>query len=285
MLGSGQIRGPKFGLSEPARRHAELGVEQVPDEPGLRARALYVKARLHWLLEGYAPWLEPLVDEAEALARAAHETQVLARLTVLRAAIAYAHWRDLAKGEALYRQALAVWERLGNRHTINAGRYFVALVVQEAGRYSEALARANEVIATARELGDTRRLSQALQVRGKALCALRRWEEAAAALHESIQLAWDGMALVELTRSLRDLPRVLAHLRRSEAAVRLQAYAAKAAETHVGRADRFDAEQQRRVRRLVTGRVSAARWDALRREGEAMAAAEAVAMALAESAI
>ncbi len=270
--------------SEPARRHAELGAEQVPDEPGLRARALYVKARLHWLLEGYAPWLEPLIDEAEAGARAAQETQVLARLTVLRAAIAYAHRRDLAQGEALYRQALAIWERLGNRHTINAGRYFVALVVQEAGRYPEALARADEVIATARQLGDTRRLSQALQVRGKALSALRRWQEAAAALHESIQLARDGMALVELTRSLRDLPRVLAHLRRSEAAVRLQAYAAKTAQTHVGRADRFDAEQQRRVRRLVKGRVCAARWDALRREGEALSAAEAVAMALAESA-
>lgn len=271
-------------LGDSARRHAELGVEQVPDEPGLRARALYVKARLHWLLEGYAPWLEPLVDEAQALARAAQETHVLARLTVLRAAIAYAHWRNFEKGEALYRQALAMWERLGNRHMINAGRYFVALIVQEAGRHAEALARADEVIASTRALEDTRRVSQALQVRGKALCALRRWHEAAITLRESIQLAWEGMALVELTRSLRDLPRVLAHLRRSEAAVRLQAYAAKAAETHVGRADCFDAQQQRRVRRLVTGRVCAARWDALRREGEAMGAAEAVAMALAESA-
>ncbi len=267
-----------------ARHHAELGLEQVPDEPGLRARALHVKARLHWLLVGHAPWLEPTVDEAEALARAALETQVLARLIVLRAAITYAHRRDLVQGEALYRQALAMWERLGNRHAINAGRYFVALVVNEAGRHEEAIECADEVVASARLLSDTRRVSQALQVRGKALSALRRWNEAAATLHESIQLAWDAMAPVELTRALRDLPRVLAHRRRAEAAVRLQAYAAKAAEAHVGRADSFDARQERRVRRLVTGRVTPARWEVLRREGAALGAAEAVTMALAETA-
>jgi predicted ATPase len=267
-----------------ARRHAELGLEQVPDEPGLRARALHVKARLQWLLVGHAAWLESVVDDAEALARAAQETQVLARLTVLRAAITYAHRRDLVQGEALYRDALAMWERLGNRHAINAGRYFVALIADEAGRHEEAIQRADEVVASARQLSDTRRVSQALQVRGKALTALRRWSEAAATLHESIQLAWDAMAPVELTRAMRDLPRVLAHLRHAEAAVRLQAYAARAAEAHVGRADQFDAHQERRVRRLVAGRVDAARWEALRREGAALGAAEAVALALAETA-
>lgn len=266
-----------------ARHHAQLGVEQVPDDPNLGARALYVKARLQWLLEGHAPWLEPLIDEAESLARAAQDTQVLARVTVLRAAIAYAHHGDHAQGETLYRQALAMWERLGKQHSITAGRYFVALIVQEAGRHAEALERIDEVVASAKRLGDQRRASQALQVRGKALVSLRRWGEAAAALRESIQLAWDAMAMVELTRSLRDLPRVLAHLRESEAAVRLQAYAAKAAETHIGRADHFDTQQERRVRRLVTGRVSSARWHALRREGEALGSAEAVAMALAKS--
>jgi len=267
-----------------ARRHAELGLEQVPDEPALRARALHVKARLHWLLEGYAPWLDAAVDEAEALARAAQDTQVLPRLTVLRAAITYAHRHDLVRGEALYRQALAMWQRLGDRHAINAGRYFVALVVEEAGRYQEAIDGADEVVASARELADTQRVSQALQVRGKALAALRRWPEAAAALHEAIRLAWDGMAPVELTRALRDLPAVLAHRRRAEAAVRLQAYAARAAEAHVGRADRYDQQQQRRVQRLVSGRLSPPRCEALRAEGAAMSQAGAVALALAETA-
>jgi predicted ATPase len=272
------------GRGDAARRHAELGLEQVPDEPGLRARALQVKARLHWLLVGHSAWLEPSVDEAEALARAAHDTQVLARLTVLRAAISYAHHRDLVQGEALYRQALAMWERLGTQHDINAGRYFVALMAHEAGRHEEAIQRADEVAASARQLADPRRASQALQVRGKALAALRRWQEAAATLHESIQLAWDAMAPVELTRALRELPRVLAHLRRAEAAVRLQAYAAQAARAHVGRADTFDAEQEMRVRRLVAGRITPGRMEALRREGAALGTAEAVAMALAESA-
>jgi hypothetical protein len=76
----------------------------------------------------------------------------------------------------------------------------------------------------------------------------------------------------------------LAHLRRAEAAVRLQAYAAHAAQAHVGHADTFDAEQEKRVRRLVAGRIMPGRLEALRREGAALGTAEAVAMALAESA-
>lgn len=268
-----------------ALAHAQQGLALEPDEPALRAHALHVHARLHWLLRGHAPWLEAAADEAETLARAAPALPVLARVCVLRGAIAYAHRRDLAAGEALYRQALAIWERLGTRHAVNAGRYYVALVAQEAGRHAEALQRSDAVVAAAAELGDHRRMSQALQVRGKALCSLRRWDEASATLHQALKLAWDAMAPVELTRLLRDLPRVLAHRRRAEAAVRLQAFAAQAAGAHVGRADRFDADQQRRVRRLVAGQVSAVQWDTLRAEGAALDTAQAVALALAESAV
>ncbi len=264
-----------------ARRHAELGLEQVPDEPGLRACAMHVKARLHWLSVGHAAWIDPLIDEAEALARVAQDATVLARLTVLRAAIAYKHRGNMALGESLYRVALALWERLGNRHAINGGRYFVALVVHEAGRHQEAIDRADEVVHSARELDDTRRVSQALQVRGKAQAALRRWHDAAASFRESIRLAWEVMAPVELARSMRDLPPALAHLRQSEASVVLQAFAATYWQARIGQADRpFDARQERRVKRLVAGRMTPARWAAARRLGTEMGPADAVALAL-----
>lgn len=263
-----------------ARRHAELGLEQVPDEPGLRACAMHVKARLHWLSSGHAQWLDPLIDEAEALARAAQDVTVLARVMVLRAAIAYAHRGELALGESLYHAALALWERLGNQHAINGGRYFVALVAHEAGRHQEAIDRADEVVHSARQLDDPRRVSQALQVRGKAQAALRQWQAAAASLREAIRLAWDVMAPVELARAMRDLPPALAHLRQGEAAVRLQAFSAAYWQAHVGRADPVDARQQRRVRRLVAGRMTAARWEAARRTGNEMGPADAVALAL-----
>ena len=263
-----------------ARRHAELGLEQVPDEPGLRARALHVKARLHWLSAGHAAWLDPLIDEAEALARAAQDMTVLARVTVLRAAIAYAHRGDLVLGESLYRAALALWERLGNQHAINGGRYFVALVAHEAGRHQEAIDRADEVVHSARQLDDPRRASQALQVRGKAQSALRQWAAASGSLREAIRLAWDVIAPVELARAMRDLPPALAHLRQHDAAVLLQAFSAAYWQAHVGQADPFDARQERRVRRLVTGRMTSAQWQAARLRGTGMGAADAVALAL-----
>ena len=265
---------------EEARRHAELGLEQVPDEPGPRASAMHVKARLHWLSVGYAPWLEPLIDEAEALARAAQDVAVLARLTVLRAAIAYSHHHDMALGESLYRSALALWERLGNQHAINGGRYFVALIVHEAGRHQEAITRTDEVVHSAQRLGDTRRVSQALQVRGKAQAALRHLSDAALSFREAIRLAWDMVAPVELARSLRDLPPVLAHLRQGDAAVRLQAFSAAYWQAHIGQADPFDARQARRVRRLVAGQMTPTQWEAARRLGAQMGPADAVALAL-----
>ena len=255
---------------------------RCPTSPAC-ARAMHVKARLQWLLSGHAPWLDALIDEAEALARAAQHFPVQARLTVLRAAIAYAHRGDMVLGESLYRGALAMWERLRNQHAVNGGRYFVALMLHEAGRHEEAIAGADEVVQSARRLDDIRRVSQALQVRGKAQAALRRWRDAAASLRESIRLAWGAMAPVELTRAMRDLPPVLAHLHEGEAAVRLQAYSAAAARTHVGRADQYDMRQEKRVRRLVRKQMAPARWQALHREGTGLGPADAVALALHEA--
>ena len=268
-----------------ARRHAELALALVPDDPAPRAAALHMKARLHWLAIGHAPWMEAMLDEAQTLAEAAQEVATLAGITVLRAAITYSHHRDMARGEALYRAALALWEQLGNQHAINGGRYFVALVVHEAGRHAEAIEQADEVVESARALGDLRRVSQALQVRGKAQKALRRWPEAAATYRESITLAWDAMSPVELARSMRDLPPVLAHLRQVESAVQLQAFSARFWCDSMGQTDRFDLRQELRVRRLVSGRLSKAGWEAQRRHGLELSVADAVALAMRDIAL
>ena len=267
-----------------ARRHAECGLELAPADPAPRAAALHMKARLHWLAIGHAAWMEAMLDEAQALARAANEVATLAGITVLRAAITYKQHRDMAGGEALYRAALELWEQLGNQHAINGGRYFVALVVHEAGRHPEAIERADEVVASARRLGDLRRVSQALQVRGKAQMALRRWPEAAATYGESIALAWDAMSPLELARSMRDLPPVLAHLRQFESAVQLQAFSARFWRDSTGQADAFDLRQERRVRRLVAGQLAPARWERERRRGIELSVADAVALALRDGA-
>lgn len=263
-----------------ARRHAQLGLDQASGEPGVRAGALHVKARLHWLSFGYAPWMDAALDEAETLARAAQDGAVIARVHVLRAAIAYSHRGDMVQGEALYRAALGWWQRLGNQHAINGGRYFVSLIAHEAGRHEEAIERADEVIRSARELDDGRRVSQALQVRGKAQAALRRWQDATASFRDSIRLAWDAMALVELARSLRDLPPALAHLHQGESAVALQAFAARFWHERIGRIDPFDTRQERRVRRLSAGRLTSLQREAARRRGFELGVADAVKLAL-----
>ena len=267
------------GRADDAMRHTELGLADAPPGAAWRGRALHAAARVRWRATRLDDSVSTHLDEAEALARAGADTELLAGVFALRAFVVNSR-REHAQGEALHAQALALWEQLGNQHAINSGRYNLAVCAQNAGRFEEALARLAVLEAGARGLQDWRRVSQLLNVRGDALSELRRWPEAVDAFRECAQLAWDSLALHELAYVMWNLPRALAHVREPERAVRLAAFAESFWQSRFGRLTEADRRDLQRIRRLTTPQIGAKRVATLWAQGAALPLAEAMALAL-----
>jgi predicted ATPase len=267
------------GRADDALQQVALALEGAAPGSPWRSRALHAAARVRVRASRRVDGHAVLLDEAQALAEAGGDIELQASIHALRAFMANLG-RDHARGEALHAQALALWERLGNQHAINSGRYNLAVCAQYAARNLEALQRLDDVERSARRLGDWRRLSQSLNVRGNALCGLRRWDEAAASYRESVRLAWNGLAPYELIYGLWNLPRALAHLHRPEAAERLFGFAMRFWQQRFGPLSGADRRDVQRMRRLVGAQIAAPRAAALRDEGAELSLAEAVALAL-----
>ena len=265
-----------------AARAGLAGLTALPaaDDPALRARALHSLARVLWRSQRDAAGALALIDEAEPLARAATDLDLQASLLALRGFICNATEGDHARAHALHEQALVLWQRQGNRHAVHSGLYNLAVSLQQARRNAEALALLERLCASALELHDWRRLSQACNVAGNALCDLRRWPEAAQMLREALRLAWQTMAPYELAYPLWNLPRALAHLRQPERALRLASFAAGYWERGFGKLTDADRRDLVRARRLAARQLDAARLGAAWAEGATLELADAVALAL-----
>lgn len=245
-----------------------------------RARALHTLARVRWRSHRKAAEAEPLLDEAEALLGDAPDDELRAGLLSLRAFVANAAHRDHARGEALHAQALALWERLGNRHAIASGRYNLAVCAQNAKRNADCLRQLEPVIASARELQDWRRLSQSLNVRGNACTGLRDWAQAVRDYQECVRVAWDSMNAYDLSIGLWNLPHALLRRRQVDAAVRLQAFATAFWRTGFGELSDSDRRTLARFERLACRLLPRPDMLALWRDGEQMQLAQAVNLAL-----
>jgi hypothetical protein len=269
------------GQSEAALRHAEAGLACEGLDDAQRARALHSLARVRWRSLRRAEAVLPLLDEADALVAADGAPELRASLLALRAFVTNAHYRDLAAGERLHAQALALWQQLGNQHAINSGRYNLAVCAQNAGRQEASLRQLVPILASARELHDWRRLSQSFNVSGNAHSGLRAWSRAVEDYQECIRIAWRSMASFDLAHGLWNLPRALAHLRQAEAAVRLAAQASLVWRTRFGDIGAADERDLLRVRRLAARQIGRAAVAAEWAEGERLTLAQAVALALA----
>ena len=273
------------GRRDEALRHAELGLAGAPPGAPARPRALHALARVRWRATRRADGVTELIDEADALAAAAADGELQASLFALRAFVANMAGR-VAEGEALHEKALALWVRGGNQHAVNSGRYNLAVCAQNANRHAETLERLAQMEPSARALNDWRRLSQMLNVRGNALCGLRRWADAVASFRDCARLAWECLALHELAFVLWNLPRALAHVREPERALQLAGFAEAFWAARFGEFGDADRRDMRRVRRLAGVQLGVRRMDAPRIEqlwaqGAQLPLAEAMALALA----
>ena len=275
------------GQPEAGLRHVEAGLRCDGLDAGQHARALYSLARVRWRMTRRGEQVLPLLDEAHRLAGedgAGVEPEVLGRLLALRAFVINANGRDPVAGEQLHGQSLAIWQQLGNQHTINSGRYNLAVCAQNAGQHAASLRQLAPILDSARELHDWRRLSQSLNVSGNAHAGLRQWPEALADYQECIRTAWRSMTSFDLAHGLWNLPRALARLHQPELAIRLVAYASLLWRSRFGELSAADERYLVRLRRLAARQIDAARIEAEWREGEKLSLPQAVALALGVSA-
>lgn len=268
------------GRAPLALQLAEQGLAYDGLDALQRARALHSLARVRWRSRRRAGEVEPLLDEAEALLGDAPDDELRASLFSLRGFVINQTHQDPTRGEHLHAQALAIWERLGNRHAIDSGRYNLAVGAQNAQRHEECLRQLEPVIASARDGQDWRRLSQALNVRGNACSGLRRWPQAVRDYQECIGVAWRSMDAYDLAFGIWNLPRALLRLGQPEVAVRLMAFAAAFWRTGFGELAERDRRTLSRFERLLRRQWPAIDFDAAWREGEQMPLHDATQLAL-----
>jgi tetratricopeptide (TPR) repeat protein len=269
------------GEREAALRQARAGLDSVPAEPAMRARALHALGRLAWRSERRADLAEPLLQEALSAAQQAGDLEVqassLALLGFMQAAPPTA---DVDGARTLHRRALALWEAAGNQHTINGGRYNLAACDLFMRRFDTALEQLSEVARSSREQQDWLCLSGALDGIGTAMVGLRRWHEALAVQRQAIEAAWPSMSMYDLAFGLWNTPRSLAHVREPEAAWRVLGFAVPFWQARVGALDAADQHYLRLVGRLVGLQVDAARMERLWAEGRRLTLLQAITLAL-----
>jgi tetratricopeptide (TPR) repeat protein len=269
------------GQKKAALRHVEAALDCLPDDPASRARALYAVARVRWRGDLQHPErVLPMAEAAYALAAAADDAGLMAGLLSLRAFATHVRDGTPEAALALHRRALQQWERSGNRHAVNNGRYNVAVFEFHAGRAALALSQFDALSAEATVLQDWRRLAIVSDARGAMLAELRRWPEAARAHRESLALGWQVMSVYNLAYAFWNLPRSLAHLRQPALALSLAAFSEVFWSDRVGDLSPSDARELLRVRRLAARQLDARACAQAWARGRVLSLPEAMALAL-----
>lgn len=270
----------RAGQAAQALAQATRALDALPPGTPQRPRALHAVARVIWRSRRDASRVLPLLDEADALLAGRDDPVAQAAQAALRAFVTNVHLRDPQAARQLHERALALWRRTGNRHAVLSGEYNLAVTDQNQGLNEQALQRLRPLVDEAIALHDWRRVAEAHNVSGNALCGLRRWGQAAAAFAESLQAAWQHAGAYELAYPLWNLPRALAHLRHPADAAQLAAFAARFWTERFGPLGERDRLDLRRIRRLAGVQIGAQAVAQAWRAGEALALPAALELAL-----
>lgn len=264
------------GQHEKSRQHIAAALARPCPDDAMRARVLSRAARLSFRTERNAAAARALIAEALPLARRARQPNTEATLLTLEGHVTTLADRDPARGAEFTRRALALWRESGNRHLVNAGRFNVAINASRAGRDAEVLDEFRALAQEGRALEDWDLASGALDALGTSLMKLRRWPEAAAAMGESLAIAWDDGQIMSVVMSLWNVSPVLARLRQGELAARTMGAAQALWALRFGALDDHDRRDLRRVRRYTRALLGAAAAQAAWQQGAALGIAEAV---------
>ncbi len=283
------------GFAPEALAHADAAVAAAGHEAGggisRRARALVRRAWVELAAsrsdDDGSPAYERLqgwLDEALQLGQAAGDREAQARALHQRAVIASHVRGDWPLAETQLAEAQALWQALGDRRKAHARLRNRAQCWRHMGRADEALASFQSCERAAREEGDWVGQIDSLLSLTALLAERRCWAEALAANRRCVALCWQRWHRHGLGYALWNPPRILARLRRPEAAMRLMAFAAQFWERSFGPLGRADRLYVRRVRALVAAQLGSARAELLWQEGQGLDIAQAVALVQAAAA-
>jgi predicted ATPase len=282
-FGSGQV--------ELARSHAEAAVAGAGNEPVRRARALvrraWVDIAAGWVEDRHSARFAELaadLDEALSLARASGDIEAQARALQQQAIMnGHVHFdtasADLARAEALFAQSQALWLALGDRRQAQARLRNRAQCWVAMGRRTEARAIFEQCEQAARDDGDWVGQMDCQISLSTVMAVPGQWAAALQACRTAIALAWGRWHRHGLAYGLWNAPRLLAHLHRPEAAMKLLGFTVQFWTLGFGPLRPDDERYVRRVRGLVRAQLGAVRAEALWREGTAMDLAAAVRLA------
>jgi len=243
-----------------------------------RSLALYMKARIAWARTLDASGLRADLEEALLLAREAGSADAEARALWILGPVLRRLDGDPVAAEDCYRRAAVLFEQSDNAIMANRMRYLCANCALQQGDSQRALALHELCAVRCRELGDRIGLMRQRNEQGVALLQLQRWQEAAEAFAETIELAWLHHHRYLLVFGLFNLPQAAVRLGRERDACRLLGFARQHWPRHVGpmsAAVTAEADQVLGQAALMIG--AAARHHA--EAGAALAWHEAVALA------
>ena len=274
------------GFVAEAQTHANAALAAAGTDASHRARAL---VRCAWVELATARGedeagpktarLQGWLQEALALAEGCGDRESQARALHQLAVIASHAQGDWAGAEAMLARSQALWLALGDRRKAYARLRNRAQCWLNLQRADEALASFELCERAAREDGDWVGQIDSLLSLSSLLTVRRQWATALAIDQRCVALCWQRWHRHGLAYALWNPPRLLARLRRPDAAMRLMAFAATFWESNFGPLGRVDRRTVRRVKGLVRAQVGSARAGALWAEGAAMDIAQAVALA------
>jgi len=273
----------RAGDMDAARDYAVRALEAAGVEPAGRAAALVTLAHVDWEREQRAEAVRPMLDEALALAQAAHLTRVQADAMRMMATVVLQHGSrhaDYDKAGAMFACAEALYRDAGESSW--AHRVLLSRVGCLAGleRYVEA----QKILATCEQFftarASTADLIAVANLTGFLESAQAHWHAATVAAQRGVQLAWDRHAHLALGGALWNLPLPLAMVGDFARAARLMAFSAGFWERNIGPLSANDVSTIDEVRALVVERIGAdlatKEWTA----GADLSLSEAVRLAL-----
>ena len=274
------------GFVAEAQAHANAALVAAGTDASHRARAL---VRCAWVELATARGeddvgprtarLQGWLQEALALAEGCSDREAQARALHQLAVIASHVQGDWAGAESMLARSQALWLALGDRRKAYARLRNRAQCWLNLQRADEALASFELCERAAREDGDWVGQIDSLLSLSSLLTVRRQWATALAIDQRCVALCWQRWHRHGLAYALWNPPRLLARLRRPDAAMRLMGFAATFWESNFGPLGRADRRTVRRVKGLVRAQVGSARAGALWAEGAAMDIAQAVALA------
>ena len=264
------------GEPRQALAYARQALAQAGSDRERRAAALVSLARITWEHEQRDAAVEPLLDEALALATETAALRVQADALRVMATVVLQHGSlraDYARADQLFARAELLYRQAGDATW--AHRVMVTRVGCLTGleRYVEARALLDRCERYFAAVHSTTDLIALANMEGYLESGQDHWPEALEAGRRCVELAWASRARLLLATGLWNLPQPLARLGDLDAATRLKAFSARFWEHHVGPLSADDLDSIAAVREPAAKQLGAERTDALGARREALSGA------------